>query len=55
MQVVPRVTEYFSAEGVHVWQKDVLEFLDRYLMIETTDKKLYLTVSRGSEKPRFAG
>jgi carboxymethylenebutenolidase len=28
----------FSAEGVHVWEKDVLEFLARYLAIKTTEK-----------------
>ncbi len=28
----------FSAEGVHVWEKDVLEFLGRYLAIKTTEK-----------------
>ena len=38
MQVVPRATEVFAAEGVHVWQKDVLEFLDRYLAVKTTEK-----------------
>jgi hypothetical protein len=28
----------FSAEGVHVWKKDVLEFLDEYLALKTTEK-----------------